>query len=334
MVKTVHRGLLWSSAVLLFFTVLSTTLHSAVVERRVAVLNFTANNTSEGISRIVRNQVEINLFKTQYFDILERNQIDLLLKEREKQAAECNDEDCAVKIGKILSAHFVIIGSVDKLESFVITIKVVSVEKRSVILVDSQGVDSIRNLRNTTTVITRRVAEKLRVNLSSERESFFPPLSLSFRLSYLWPTGYLEDLAHPGYGVSMRGIIENFFVKDVQLGIGLSYFSFRGRDEVYRAMMIPAVLIIGYRFAVWRFSITPELSSGVSYNTLSYDSGSQKSGERKESRLQPLVKAGVLLSFPLGSSLDGVIGAEYGSIFERDGRISFVIFTTGVSASF
>lgn len=334
--KTAHGRLLWSSAVLLFSILLSTSARSDTgsVAKRVAVLNFTANNTSEGISRIVRNQVEINLFKTQYFDILERNQIDLLLKEREKQAAECNDENCAVKIGKILSAHFVIIGSVDKLESFVITIKVVSVKERSVILVDSQEVDSLGNIRGTTTVITRRVADKLRVNMSGEKKSFFPPLAFSLRLSYLWPTGYLKDLAYPGYGVSMRGGFEDIFLKDVQIGIDLGYFSFRGRDAVDRATMIPVVLIVGYRFAAGRFFAIPEFSSGVSYNTISYDAGNRKSGERKESRMQPLVRGGLVLGGFLGGSLSGVIGAEYGSIFEREGRISFVSIITGVSASF
>jgi hypothetical protein len=96
---------------------------------RIAIVNFSANNTDIGVARGVRNSVEIDFFKDGSFDILEQSQIDMILRERKMQLSECKDEKCAAKIGELLKANYEIIGSVDKLGVFTVNVKVVEVKE-------------------------------------------------------------------------------------------------------------------------------------------------------------------------------------------------------------
>ena len=53
-----------------------------VQKKRVAVLQFKSNNTSKSYADIVRDIMEVRLYETDCFDIVERNRIDLILKEQ------------------------------------------------------------------------------------------------------------------------------------------------------------------------------------------------------------------------------------------------------------
>ncbi len=89
--------------IILVFIIPVTELHSAE-KKRVAILDFTTDNAPGTYGRAVRNLFEIALYKTRAVDILERNQMEKILKEQGFQLSGCADSSCAVEIGKILSA--------------------------------------------------------------------------------------------------------------------------------------------------------------------------------------------------------------------------------------
>jgi hypothetical protein len=107
-------------------------------KKRAAVMDFTANNTSLAYAKIVRNQIEVALYKTGYFDILEREKMELILKEQGLNVSGCIDTSCAVEIGKLLSVDFVVVGSLDKLGKFLLSVKFIEIQKGIVTHADTE----------------------------------------------------------------------------------------------------------------------------------------------------------------------------------------------------
>lgn len=98
------------------------------IKIRLAILNFSSTNIKNSPAEGIRDMVEVELYKTGLFEILERNQFDLILKEKGYENNRCKDPGCAVKIGKVISADKVIIGSVNNIGGINITIKFVDIK--------------------------------------------------------------------------------------------------------------------------------------------------------------------------------------------------------------
>jgi len=95
-----------------------------------AILDF---NVVSGISPkesiTLTNIFRSEMFKTGRFDVLERNDMESILKEQAfTLTGACNSAECAVEIGQLLSAEKMVIGDFGKVgETFSITIRLVNV---------------------------------------------------------------------------------------------------------------------------------------------------------------------------------------------------------------
>ncbi|TAL31279.1 MAG: hypothetical protein EPN93_18130, partial [Spirochaetes bacterium] len=112
--------------------------HAAGEKKRLAVLDFSANNTSDANARIVRNAFEVMLYKTSLYNMLERRQVELVLKEQGFQASGCVDTACAIEIGKMLSADLVAVGSLDRIDMYIVSVKVIDIANGSVVYADNE----------------------------------------------------------------------------------------------------------------------------------------------------------------------------------------------------
>jgi hypothetical protein len=97
---------------------------------RVAVMDFRANGIPQllasNISELVRNELII----IGSFIVLERSQVDQILKEQGFQMTGCVDTSCAVKVGQMLSAKKILVGTVMKVgNKIVISGRIVDIEK-------------------------------------------------------------------------------------------------------------------------------------------------------------------------------------------------------------
>jgi len=96
---------------------------------RIAVMDLEAKNvpkvTASAISDLLRN----DLYSSNTYIIVEKSQMEKILKEQMFQQTGCTSTECAVEIGKILNATQMIVGSISmqKIE-YNITVKVVDVE--------------------------------------------------------------------------------------------------------------------------------------------------------------------------------------------------------------
>ena len=82
---------------------------SAAQTIRIAVLDFEANNVSKYVAKAVSEFVSTEMAKKSELTVLERKQIGAILKEQGFQQMGCTEQECAVEMGKLLSAKKILI---------------------------------------------------------------------------------------------------------------------------------------------------------------------------------------------------------------------------------
>ncbi len=96
---------------------------------RIAVMNFKAKGVTRSLANNVSELIRNEMINTGRYTVIERAQMDKILKEQGFQMSGCTDVSCAVKIGKILAAKKMLIGTVMKIgKIIVITGRIVDVQ--------------------------------------------------------------------------------------------------------------------------------------------------------------------------------------------------------------
>ena len=102
--------------------------HGQSAKPIVAVADFSGAGISSAELVALRSHFEIELFKTGVYDVVERAQAEIILKEQEYQLSGCVDDKCIIEIGKQLGAQYIFMGSASKLGSNIqIIVKMVSI---------------------------------------------------------------------------------------------------------------------------------------------------------------------------------------------------------------
>ncbi len=98
---------------------------------RVAVVNLVAKSgISEATAATVTDLLTGELVGLKKFDVVDRANLNKVLKEQALQQSGCTEQACAVKLGNILNVQKLIVGSISKLgDNIVISVNFVDVEK-------------------------------------------------------------------------------------------------------------------------------------------------------------------------------------------------------------
>jgi hypothetical protein len=322
---------------------------------KIALLDFTPENTQQTYARAVRNLFEVSLYKTGNFSILERNKVEMILKEQGFQLTGCIDTSCAVQIGKILSADMVVIGSLNKLGKYTVTAKFVNVRHGRIELADSETAETEDGIQNAVNVLAVRmaqnianksvVADKEKIVAADDSKKKKSPsekspykFNLTISGSYLLPQGRFSNLVEAGYGGTASISVENMFIRNSLFGIETGYWYFPGKkNNVDYCTMIPTFITIGYHYNIFdTFYVQPLISAGAAYNTMNWDKYSSTDGTykfAKESEIESVVKAGVGFGYVLSDLLSVQIGAEYCIILEQK-HLGFLLMNAGVGVNF
>ncbi|MBN2158365.1 MAG: hypothetical protein JW807_03145 [Spirochaetes bacterium] len=102
----------------------------AAEKMTMAIMDFAAHDFRRAdavkVSELIRNE----LINSGAYILIERAQVDKILKEQGFQMTGCTDVTCAVQVGKLLSARKILVGSIMRIgDSIAITGRVVDVEK-------------------------------------------------------------------------------------------------------------------------------------------------------------------------------------------------------------
>jgi hypothetical protein len=298
-------------------------------KKRIAVLGFSADKVEESLARIVRNNIELSLFTTKKFDVMELDQVESILKQRKFLLTDCADEECAKEAGGILSADFVILGSVSKLEKFAVQVKVIdSVNKKLV---------SIQKTEADTEAELRKVSENMSIDIAEEIEKIGrkrKPVSVCASFLYVMPLSYLNDLVDPGMGVNITGKIEDIFFRGIFTGLSVGYIYFSGKTNLtHHSIMLPVGATAGYRLSFSKFLLMPAVYAGWSYISVYYYAEGSTENRKNINTWEPLAKASLSLEYRFANMTAGITG-EYGVVFEQGGRVEFTAFGICMGAVF
>jgi hypothetical protein len=137
----------------------------------IAVVDFQPKNVSRIISIAVSDLVRSEMIKTGAFTLIERTQMEEILKEQGLQMSGCTDNTCAVKVGKLMSAKKILIGEVTGIgQTIVTTIRIVDVEKGIAEFAATEKSPSIDDLDTAAKNITRELYANMQGGIALELE--------------------------------------------------------------------------------------------------------------------------------------------------------------------
>ena len=221
-------------------------------------------------------------------------------------------------------------GSVSKLNTYSIQIKVLNVKSKQVIIARSIETDKIGNIRRAAIDLSNNIAKQLEDYGKKEK-----PVVFITSFQFVTPFCYLKKKIGSGFGLTFSCRIEDLFFRCFLMGIDIQYLYFNGKSNVtHHAFFVPITLSVGYRFPLWRFSIIPQVCAGASYDTVYYYTIVGSADYSKYSSLQSIAKGGLILEYSLQGYFQIHLNSEYGTIFENDGRIEFVSYGLGVGMLF
>ncbi|MCP4131808.1 MAG: hypothetical protein GY754_12585 [bacterium] len=307
----------------------------AAEKKRVAVLNFSANNIAKSYSKIIRDTIERSLIKTKRFNILERSMIELVVREKKPGALDCIETMCAVQIGEFVSADYVIIGSIDAEKTYTLIVRIVDVRSNKIVKVNSKTYDSKEDMVKGSPGIGDSSADTLDVLIPGDDSAAGKEHDSSFDFygalsgGYVMPVSTFSQLVYSGFAVSIYGGVENLFFENFLLVLESGYYRFPGKDDDVRYVsMIPVLFCAGYSLYVLDdFYLLPSLSFGAVAVLNNKINGAQ-------SGIEPLLKLSLDVGYRFNSLLKVRVGASYNKIFEEDGEMDFLSFNAGVGIIF
>jgi len=97
--------------------------------KNISVLRFVAQNVPPVEAEIVTDLLTVALVSSKQYSMVDRANMDKILKEQSFQQTGCTDSECAVEIGRLLNMDYMITGTLAKLDnSYFITVSIVDVE--------------------------------------------------------------------------------------------------------------------------------------------------------------------------------------------------------------
>lgn len=137
--KKVLSGLLVSSAC----------LFAQQAERiSLAVSDLGAQGLKESEAAVISEQLRAELMKSQRIRLIERSQMQEILKEQGFQQSGCTSDACAVEVGQLLGVKNIVVGSVGTAGSYtVLSVRIIDVASGSVLVNESirtkGGIDKV-----------------------------------------------------------------------------------------------------------------------------------------------------------------------------------------------
>ena len=129
---------------------------------RIAVMNFEAKGVSRSIANNVSELIRGEMINTGKYIVIERSQMDQIIKEQGLQQTGCSDVSCAVEVGKILSAQKILVGSVMKIgRKIIISGRIVDVQKGIGEFAEKQSARTIDNLDIAVNHFTNKLTQRI-----------------------------------------------------------------------------------------------------------------------------------------------------------------------------
>ncbi len=134
---------------------------------RIAILDLKPEGVSVQISKVVSNMLRSDLINLGNFTVVERSQMDKILKEQGFQQTGCTDQECAVELGRLMSTKKILIGEISPLgNEIIISVRIVDVEKGVAEYSAREKSHSVNQLDQAITELTEKLSNRI-LNIES-----------------------------------------------------------------------------------------------------------------------------------------------------------------------
>ena len=104
-------------------------LTSLFAREYIAIIDFEGIGVSESEARVLTQRLTSEMITLEEYQVLERSEMKRLLSEQKFQYSGCVDTKCAVELGKMLGAKYMVVGTISKLgKTFTLDSRLISVE--------------------------------------------------------------------------------------------------------------------------------------------------------------------------------------------------------------
>jgi TolB-like protein len=108
---------------------------------KVAVVDLESKGFSEDESSTLTDKLRTELINTGRFQVMERNQMDEILKEQGFQQTGCTSQNCMVEMGQLIGVEYLIGGHVGKVgDIYIVSLRIIDVAKGTILVNVSQEV--------------------------------------------------------------------------------------------------------------------------------------------------------------------------------------------------
>ena len=136
---------------------------------RIVVMDLKADGVSDQIARTVSNMLRTEFINMNEFTVVERAQMDAILKEQGVQQSGCTDQACAVQMGRLMSARKILVGEVSPMgKSIITTVRIVDVEKGVSEFAATQKAANEEVLDTAVSEIAEKLADRIRKSAKEE----------------------------------------------------------------------------------------------------------------------------------------------------------------------
>jgi hypothetical protein len=255
------------------------------------------------------------------------------MKEKELVYLNSDDPKYAAQVGGLLASDYIITGSVNSIDKYTISVKVIEVKTENIVVVDSESFSEEEDFSEVTRILVYRLVEGIKdfeVIPPLEQQKNYDQRSLQPKWTFSFITGYvmkinppLKDITSNGYSFFFSGGQKNFLIKNFWGGVNLPFFFFIGKDQTDYVSILPVNLSVRYYLGNKKIFVYPELAAGFSYVYI------KKDFAKNSSEIEPNIKVGLNLGRSFSSSYSMNLGFDYYRVFEKSKDIEFYNFSIG-----
>jgi len=131
--------------------------------RTVAVAEFDAQGVSSTDAAVIAEMLRNRLLNAGGFTVIEKKNMDKVLTEQAFQQTGCTSQECAVKLGKLLNAQGIVVGTFGKLLGrYLVSVRLVDVETGRAVVADEAKGDTVDEIESAVDGMVRRMSAALR----------------------------------------------------------------------------------------------------------------------------------------------------------------------------
>jgi hypothetical protein len=225
---------------LALFLILLTSLKAQLT---VSILDFKGEDVQPKVLRACYNQLEESLIESNRFTVIDKGQREDLLEEQQFQNSGVCDEECAVEIGQLVGAEFLMLGEIIDLGGlYQVNIKIINIEKGDVAekvtnQIEGKLSDLLNGMEDASQEIVRRIASSSG-SLPVSQQSTQEPIQSASQTTF----GSIEITTEPsGANILIDGIEKGkspINIKEITSGVHSLILSYPGYERLQKRVMI------------------------------------------------------------------------------------------------